>query len=810
MVLSGSSLGTMAGLATTGQAVTAIPSDSNLSVVSTSPANSAVVTASPSELVVRFDRPINSVFVANNDFELLHLASDGSTSPMLHGEALLEESLDPDGQDIDLTLSKPLDPGSYQLALNPGSELQGVDGAMLANAGSALVLSDFTFSPNQGGLDSAVDLQVLGPQVTAVTGHLDLTTDPNAVQYYKFELAPGHHWLVGLEVPGLAASLSLFDSQGRLIESANEGLAGDPNDPYLFEGLDPGTYYVGIAAAKNLPDASGQYDPSAAVLDGSDSGGPFQLDVVADPADQPTQLLGIRVDLADPLSTAPTGLTLQFSGGLAVTSLENPSQSPLVLVDSSGNNWSLTPIHYDPTNGQLSLAFDQSLPPGTYTLELSRPDSLVDLAGREPITQGLPEGTLASFTVGTSTSAPGDIGPFLPGFATSGLASTVVIAPGRTVTESFDIIEPGVYGFEGIQPGGRIGFQIEDGSGHVLTAGPGDSSTGELDSYLPAGTYRVVLSNDGTHPLSASFVIIQKANQFSSLLESGVGQGPALNLRLVTPQADFGQSPVGSTIVSASVAQQVVNDSPSPSVGSTAVVADRSTATADGRSDQEVATVAIGLAIPSGPSVAGSFYGGGPAGRPSSQSSQIASVGPSGPSGLAAIASNSDDLPPGLFSLAAPIVEVAPIGPELAHVGGGDPEALETHRLAATLDSGILASSPGSRREDSRALAGADWIGQLVDNALDWVEGTPLEVETRGVEDPSVLAGQSPAPSSAPIEGSRLESASMASPIGLGLMLGLIAYESRRRLLRRKGSAATPGVPSILVGTHRRVRARVH
>lgn len=389
-VLSASLLGSTLGLPSVHSPVISVSptANSSLSIVSTTPANLASLVSSPSTISITFDRPLDDFLVSNNDFVLVHVASDGSTSPLLPGEAKLGESLDPNGRRIDLAVSDPLTAGRYRLLLNPEGQLRGLDGSTIANTSSGLVLSDFSFNPPQAGLASAVNLQALGPLETVVPGLLDLSTNPGAVQYDKFELAPGHHWLVGLEISShrdggtLDSSLSLFDAQGHLIAASNEGLANDPGDPYLFQGLDPGTYYVGIASARNLPSASGVYDPAASGIDSGNSGGPFQLHLVADPADQSTKVLGLRLDDADSLSTSPTGLTLQFSGALDVASLGASGHQPLTLVDEAGATWTLSPLRYNPSNGQLSLVFDHPLAPGTYTLQLAGQGGLLDLAGR--------------------------------------------------------------------------------------------------------------------------------------------------------------------------------------------------------------------------------------------------------------------------------------------------------------------------------------------------------------------------------------------------------------------------------------------
>src|SRR3712207_8784353 len=47
------------------------------------------------------------------------------------------------------------------------------------------------------------------------------------------------------------AALALFDSQGRLIKSDDKGRADMPLDPYLFAGLQPGTYYLGVSGSRS-------------------------------------------------------------------------------------------------------------------------------------------------------------------------------------------------------------------------------------------------------------------------------------------------------------------------------------------------------------------------------------------------------------------------------------------------------------------------------------------------------------------------------------------------------------------------------
>ena len=772
------------------------PMSGSLAIVSASPADSTVLSSSPTSLRITFDRPLSSFSLTSTDFQLVRAAGNGSTTPVLGSGFPFEESLDPDGYQIDLGLNTPLASGRYQVLLSPSAQLRGLDGSMLATAGSSpIAVDDFSIGTTRSGLGSATDLQTLGSSEIVVPGQLNLAADPGSVQYYKFEVAPGHHWLVGLQVSGVGvaatmdASLSLFDASGRRISTANQGLSGNPGDPYLFAGLDAGTYYVGVAASRNVPGASGTYD-STVPASSTDLGGPFQLDAVADIADQPSQVLGLRLDHADPLSTAPTGLTLEFSGGLAPASFSPTGASPLVLVGPWGTTWSLTPTHYDPADGQLSLAFDRPLAPGTYSVELAKPDSLLDLAGWTPVAAGLSSGTLGHFVVTPSNQAAGDLGVVLPGLGASGLGSTLKVTPGVPTTESFVIVEPGVYAFNLASPDGGARFSIADGSGNPLPVptGPGHAS------FLSAGSYQVILTTTGAQSTPASFSISQRLAERSSLLDTGVAQSPALGLRLVTPQANFGQDSSTSTAPTSSAATPVgVVSSGTSGPAAGASPATPSGSAGAGRSAAgPAAGVALSLTAPGGSGIAGLLLGAGPVGRPSSTSNSVGVVGLTG-SGLAAVASNSEGLSIGLIVAQAP--EPDATGPLSEAVAG------------ATLESGLLARSAEGRREDDSSLADLGRIGQLLADALERLAPSPATAPTAAEAGPD-LAVAAPPTAVEPGEADQPVAASMAPPLALGVVVGVIVIGSRRMSLKKKTAPAMPreaaGLDTIIRGPHRR------
>jgi len=61
----------------------------------------------------------------------------------------------------------------------------------------------------------------------------------------------------------LSGALTLFDQLGNVLATrdAGTGLPSDSNDPYLFTGLNPGVYYIGVSGAGNLAGQTGGYNP---------------------------------------------------------------------------------------------------------------------------------------------------------------------------------------------------------------------------------------------------------------------------------------------------------------------------------------------------------------------------------------------------------------------------------------------------------------------------------------------------------------------------------------------------------------------
>ena len=826
--------------------------DSSLSIISTNPSTSSKLALSPSTLTVRFDRPLDDFSIGNGDFGLVQVGSDGTTKPLAVGATKLVEVLDPSdstGSQIALTLAKPLIDGHYELLSLGDNQLQGIDGTSLANDGQDVVISDFTIGAESNGFSSAVDLGIPTSTDTIHSDVLNLAGDPSAVNYYKLTLAPGHHWRLGLEISTQAdrgrldSTLSLFDANGHLVATNSVGRADDPGDPYLFAGLAPGVYYVGVSAKGNVPGPTGVYGLSNTIIGSSASGqtgGPFQLHIVADVADQPTKVLGLRVDHADPLSSNPTGLTLQFDGSIQLSALTTSKQPAVTLVDQNGQDWPLIPTQYVEALGQLSFVLNQALPAGHYSVELTGQGGLVDLAGQTPVVDGLPPGVLGTFKVAPTTKAPGDLGPILPSVAISGLDANLVVSPLSTLSRPFVIVVPGVYSLRGVNATKGVTFSLTDARSNVIANSSNATKEGSADVYLTSGSYTLTLANANALPSDVAITILERGILFSQLLDGGVGQGPAFNLRLVTPMTNFGQTtdlfsgPIASdspTTTRVSTATQptspstnrapVGTESSSPSTsllpsggdtqaGAVGPISGGTTSAGSARDGFSTPTLAIGTATPVGPSSAFLLYNVGPVGRPSSQFNQISVVGPAGRSESVALASNVGGLASGL---AVVPVEISPGGDLEPEATPLDPEirveGIATLQKGSTLESGLLARSPGSRKEDDLSLAKADWLGRVVSAAVGWFG--PIEVAEPALEPniPATASVQSSEVAPEIPEEHRVETASLASPVGIGI-LAMIAFRYRRRRLapaRKPQAGETDGKRrSILAGPHRRGR----
>jgi hypothetical protein len=172
-------------------------------------------------------------------------------------------------------------------------------------------------------------------------------------------------------------------------------------------------------------------------------------------------------------------------------------------------------------------------------------------------------------------------------------------------------------------------------------------------------------------------------------------------------------------------------------------------------------------------------------------------VGLSG-SGLAAVASRSNEPLAGIISGQTPEADRSRLTPDVG--------------VGATLEAGLLARSPESVQEDNSSLADLDWIGQLFADALERLAPTPTTAPMTTQNGPNLAEVSTPID----VESSQSErhvTASIASPLTLGVVVGAIVIGSMRFRLQKKTtlakSKATTGGDTVLRGPHRRHRAKV-
>ncbi len=523
-----------------------------LSVVSTSPSDGAVLMQSPTDLLITFNQPFDPFSVNFGDIVLEQVGSDGTATPLdptLYTEPFF---LGAPTATLDVTVNQPLGPGQYRIVLSGQSNLDGLAGQPLATQGVDTTLAAFTIESPGVSLADATTLPTPGSTPVSVSSSLNFSTTQGEAQLYKFTLpATQPLWRLGAEVSAqregssLQSALVLLDQNGNPIASGDYGRGGAPSDPFLFAGLKPGTYYLGVSGVGDIPGQPGGYDPAtgiAGTIVQNQPGGPFTLQVAADAA-TPTTLQSFQLDNADPLVANPTGFTVQFSGPLSLDSLyvssdlaegDQPFQA-LQVVDQTGKVWTITPSAYVEANDQFSFVFDQPLPPGHYSLIVPTTHGATDLAGQAPTEPGEPAGVLTTWdvTANTTTTDPTDLGPLLKNVLV-GINRSDALAPGTQVTYRLVVTGAGLYGLTTSYTGGDLTI-LEEGTNGDVAIGPlgsGQSYPNILDGA--PGIYYLKFSNPGTAVTQVSWNLRRTPYSWEEILASGVGQGPALQLMLLS------------------------------------------------------------------------------------------------------------------------------------------------------------------------------------------------------------------------------------------------------------------------------------
>ncbi len=633
------------------------------SIITTSPTNGAVLTQPPSSLSVTFNQEVDFLWL-DGDVQLEKVNSDGTTTPLFDLNNPPAASFDPTGCQATIPLSQTLAPGHYRIVLVGGSDVSAFVGTGLWDPTVDQTLADFTIVQPAPTLNDATDLGTVGTQVQSVSGSLDLTQGVQNIDLYKVTLAPGQQWRFGLELDAqrigsaLQGALTLFDQQGHVLATRDAG-TGTPAfaaDPYLFTDLNPGVYYIGVSGAGNLTGQPGGYDPVAGTFGTSGQaqvGGAYNLQLVADPV-VPTSVIGVGLQWGDLQGASPTGLVLAFSGPVDMSSvIQLVHNHALWAVDQSGHIWNLTPDSYQENQGEVGFVFDQPLPSGQYTL-INSAGGILDLGGQAPVATGLPQGVLATWSVPARTvpSDPGNMGVAWPSRA-DGVSQSVMILPGQSTTSRVVIPVGGLYALRTSVMLGTLAIERQGPDGSVLlsTVSPGESQ--EYGGYLAAGVYKFTFRAVGTQPVLATWQLKPGLIDYEWLIDNGVGQTPALSLRLL----DFTSSNLTTTPPPGWLDPPPADTSPAaaPAAASAATPAAAPTVAPALASASGTA-----VALPQGPTVTAApapgvspVYGNllvtvnsGLLGEPSSQVGPIGVVGPTVPGGSMALADRSAGLSP--------------------------------------------------------------------------------------------------------------------------------------------------------------------
>lgn len=622
-----------------------------------------------------------------------------------------------------------LQPGHYQVGVEGSTPLDylfdtiepGAAWDSLSAAIQPLTIGQFAVYGQGASFQNATLLPSPGSAVTTVTGYLNPDDYRSAVDLYQFTLGPtsGNLWEVGLAVQAhdigspLQADITLFGPGGQVVASAlsGSGLPGDPDDPYLFDGLQPGTYNVAVSGAGYLPYGSTGYNPELGipgVLGQKQPGGPFPFEIsfvaIANPT--PTLVKSSSPNWLDPLSPSPTSLTLDLSGPIDLSNLfvVDQAEGALELVNSTGSVWPITAGSYDISQHQLTMIVDEPLPAGSYRLISPSSDPLTDLAGQPVVVPGEPAGVLGTFSVAAPSgqTLPGDLGVLWPnqiGVTPASIGDTSTgsgnLSPGQTVTYRFVAIVPGLYKLQTVMDGGAISVQLI-GSAGISTLNAGSVSS--INNYfmkLGDGVYQIRFTALGTQPAQFEWRLKIASADWEKIIGNGVGQGSALALGLLStstidPSASSPSLPSGSegalTIQGANI-----GGGPSGPISSSLFVSLDTT----------------------------------PMGQPGSTAASLASVGPAVDGALVALADSARGLEPNFRYIST---DQADLGPDAQPPAGAANGPVGEAKGAGAKPAGNrLDPDAASILADERALAGGEWLVRLAGMVRNWFGPMPID-----------------------------------------------------------------------------------
>jgi hypothetical protein len=714
-----------------------LPSGLPPSIASVAPYNGEHFYQSPQEIDIPFNGINVNPLLSGFDVQIYGLNSDGTKSPLWTVNDAPPENTDWTGTELMIPIQSfdtasfsyvndTLSPGTYEIDLLGGTPLNavasGAPGPELWDPSQDYAISTFTVLGTGATFASA---ETITPNAPPVLGSLDPENYASALDLYKFTLPQGHFWQVGISVSAesigsaLLPALALFDQYGNVLATRDTGtgLSNDPNDPYVFEGLAPGTYYIGVSGAGNLPYGSTGYNPISGVPGQSgivQSGGPFQLALIAAPHDQQTQLVSVTVNRADPTSSSPTSLTLTFSAPVDLSNLFIPDtpETALKVVDSSGRVWPTTSLDYRVQNARLTLVFDEPLPAGHYSLIIPSPGGLTDLSELPVTAPGEPAGVLASWNVAPpiGPSNPNNLGVLWPGISqaasptedaadgvtTGAFTETTNLAPAQTQTYRWVVIVPGLYMLQTQTASGQLAI-VNFGGGETIVLDSGSNAgTANYVMNLSAGVYGLRLINVGSGPFQVDWLLKIASLDWDKIIDNGVGQVSALSLGFLSPTPSDTGANSSASFPGAALATVTSNFAGSSG------------------------PVPTNLLVTSNTSLFGT---------PTSQNQYVAPVGPAVEIGSSSIAGNSTGLLPGIRYGLVLSPDVGPgeqeqPGPAALADVGSVPSGEEVPKRLAGARPGADPEA-GSSRADAFALAQAEWLVRLGIKLQAWLAPSP-------------------------------------------------------------------------------------
>jgi hypothetical protein len=459
--------------------------------------------------------------------------------------------------------------------------------------GSVASADDTTATAHQlGTLNGAGLVQVagaIGDDPTDPAGF-----DPNDVDLYHFQVTGSGNYAFAAELfagrigSTLEPAVSLFRAQpdasapsGVYLNfvASNRGtgdavVASDGSqplvtDPALFASLPAGDYYLAVSSGRNVPDATHPMGLNYQIFDLNaspvalgtlgNSTGPYVLNLELEAAPAPTDVVATSLTEGEVLAAPPTTLTTTFDGPVDLQQLAfgSPLQpgtsevAPVFIVDAGGNKIYPRFQSFDPTTDQATFSMLDALPNGSYTLHLSGPDGLTDLAGNAIVGNDPSGDYVVHFTVaGPQRGTPGDPTAWVSQEPNDGLADPQILGllfpdelantvtvrrPGGPASDTadyyqFTLLQTHDYFFSLPQvTGSAATLSLWSGNTPVTLAPQMD---GSFEAHLQPGTYVVGVSWSGSGSETYQLDMVSRGSpETATPLLSG--PTPALALRLV-------------------------------------------------------------------------------------------------------------------------------------------------------------------------------------------------------------------------------------------------------------------------------------